>query len=878
MENYFINLLQNNPKELDDFAKEIKTSKQADLFEDEIFNNYDWDNFALDLDNFSIPVCDKLAQRLRILNHDEIGSWTFSFNTLLLPVSNKLIHIQALGKKIVKDLSVNGFLNMRDYDNYILSNKYILSKEEEIVETLNSYISTISSKFSQPALVKQMRANVESLIEQFNFLSEYNSLSILTDMALSQDSDAFAEQGIDADAAYIESKRLLAEGKVKQGIALLEKIVGYRDAKELISQYSTIYTFHNALEIGGQTYLRKKISDSRYYIYKLDENKIPCANPLISNLNELIGSYAEYLYYISSENELACYNLYKQQFEEMPKTYKNFDIAKMLFSPDKSAIYIPCSDKTSDYIIELNFRNNTITPITSTAKTLCCVNDKYVVYSAMNQIEIPTKKKKAKEYETIESLYIYDIKNNNSIQLDNNKYTQPIKLIDDTLVCASIGEENFDIAICKFRVSSKFYEIEQNVCALANDKKIEKFEQATGKKYVFYKIGRADLYTIVAADISSMLVSENDFIVGDAPEFNKIEIAKYVNQTFLDNDEIYYTTDFPRANSLKYRKISNSVDKVIADNVLKIVGTSCNYVYFINTNYDLCRIYKNGTGLKLIFNNIHEVLNISNSKLYFDAVDDSKITIDDIQQELETIDTDTQNELIEEIIPPAEEIITPTIDDIANEQTAPPVEQKKKEKKPKKEKKKKEKKVVAETAPVVVTVKKDSDIQDFMIKSSNINGTFYCMDLDGNNLRKIAYNIYDADVYKNSSCIDVLTRENQGLVLYRYDTLTGNKTLVMNIADNVVEQEKKKKGCYVATCVFGSYECPEVRTLRRFRDTYLQNNIFGRAFIKVYYKLSPIAVKLFGNTVWFNKFFKNRLNKLVNRLNEKGYKNTEYTD
>ena len=28
-------------------------------------------------------------------------------------------------------------------------------------------------------------------------------------------------------------------------------------------------------------------------------------------------------------------------------------------------------------------------------------------------------------------------------------------------------------------------------------------------------------------------------------------------------------------------------------------------------------------------------------------------------------------------------------------------------------------------------------------------------------------------------------------------------------------------GCYVATCVYGSYDCPQVWTLRRFRDNTL---------------------------------------------------------
>lgn len=85
-------------------------------------------------------------------------------------------------------------------------------------------------------------------------------------------------------------------------------------------------------------------------------------------------------------------------------------------------------------------------------------------------------------------------------------------------------------------------------------------------------------------------------------------------------------------------------------------------------------------------------------------------------------------------------------------------------------------------------------------------------------------------------------------------------------------------GCYVATSVYGSYDCPEVWTLRRFRDDTLAKTTFGRIFIHTYYTISPTIVKLFGETRWFKNLFKNRLNKLVKSLNENGVKNTPYED
>lgn len=95
---------------------------------------------------------------------------------------------------------------------------------------------------------------------------------------------------------------------------------------------------------------------------------------------------------------------------------------------------------------------------------------------------------------------------------------------------------------------------------------------------------------------------------------------------------------------------------------------------------------------------------------------------------------------------------------------------------------------------------------------------------------------------------------------------------------NTSSNQKSSGGCYVATCVYGSYDCPEVWTLRRFRDNTLSKNIFGRMFIKVYYATSPTVVELFGRYKWFHKIWKAPLDKIVRKLQNDGVKNTPYID
>ncbi len=93
-----------------------------------------------------------------------------------------------------------------------------------------------------------------------------------------------------------------------------------------------------------------------------------------------------------------------------------------------------------------------------------------------------------------------------------------------------------------------------------------------------------------------------------------------------------------------------------------------------------------------------------------------------------------------------------------------------------------------------------------------------------------------------------------------------------------VHPPKASGGCYVATAVYGSYDCPEVWTLRRFRDYTLAETWYGRAFIRTYYAISPTLVKWFGHTEWFKSIWKPTLDKMVEKLNTNGVDNTPYND
>jgi len=107
-----------------------------------------------------------------------------------------------------------------------------------------------------------------------------------------------------------------------------------------------------------------------------------------------------------------------------------------------------------------------------------------------------------------------------------------------------------------------------------------------------------------------------------------------------------------------------------------------------------------------------------------------------------------------------------------------------------------------------------------------------------------------------------------------------NEETKNDISKRFGEKVLKRKlfGCYIATAVYGSYNCPQVWTLRRYRDFILAKNIFGRIFIHVYYKVSPLLIKLFGENKYFNRFWLCILDRKINNLQKLGISDTPYED
>ena len=169
----------------------------------------------------------------------------------------------------------------------------------------------------------------------------------------------------------------------------------------------------------------------------------------------------------------------------------------------------------------------------------------------------------------------------------------------------------------------------------------------------------------------------------------------------------------------------------------------------------------------------------------------------------------------------------------------------------------------------------------FAQKTINVHGILTTL---GNSIEKYFGNDepYSSIVSEIRKC-DIQTRVDELTKCKKaqYDQTTSDLITKVQEKDpsyTPPELKSAKSGCYVATAVYGSYDCPQVWTLRRYRDDTLAKTWYGRAFIHTYYAISPTLVKWFGNTEWFKNMWKPKLDKMVSNLNNEGVDSTPYED
>lgn len=82
----------------------------------------------------------------------------------------------------------------------------------------------------------------------------------------------------------------------------------------------------------------------------------------------------------------------------------------------------------------------------------------------------------------------------------------------------------------------------------------------------------------------------------------------------------------------------------------------------------------------------------------------------------------------------------------------------------------------------------------------------------------------------------------------------------------LLPEDLKKDGCYIATVAYQNKNAPEVIAFRKYRDNDLSKNSVGRTFIWLYYKISPSIANWLKGKKHINTVIKSILDRIYKHI------------
>lgn len=731
---------------------------------------------------------------------------------------------------------IEQFLDSYDWESFAFDSDFTIDELEEVTENL---------KVTSADDYKTWVACFISTVVPFSKKIEYRSKIYKTII------DEYKKGNLDSYGMY-DAYKLVSSSLITLFDSLKERANKYLDYAK---KYNLPKDEQDALDSELSKINIKKLNDTIFgsieeipeikefndnkekeLVNKLKLNGIDAASQY-ALANSLVseGKYVEALdIFYSLEN-------YKDTIEIIDKINKLFVLSSEIFINEGKIYYLNKDANTSKYELyrtdneKLESKpivNDIGTVITNYANTLYyfttsnyvrainLVDGKQVLKTddSFDSKKYFIRKKSAKAYFVKDGTYENPGKTVCEIDLKTNKIIEILKNVKSV----SLFKSHYVHFVDEEKIDNKTVE-KTFIFDLDN---YEKYEITNSNIFVVEYFNNKVLYTI-----NNPTNYNKKLFIYDFETREKILLERNINgDCKVVNNKIYYfTVDNLDCKYLITIGENGTNRRELSPYVKEVLFASGDWLYFIKAykyNTALCKMKLDGSNIRTIASQIDEFVKIDNGYLYY--IDDDR--------DLHKVRMDGSRNKI--MCYSVKEVLK-----IANNS-------------------------------IIYTAEDQKDIS-----------SIYSIDFGKEGRRKASYNVLESKLYDDNvvyyiNLVTVKSEDTYGNVstskkkyLSRLDTQTYQETKIIEI-----KIPEKSSGCYVASCVYNSYDCPEVWRLRRYRDYYLDSHWWGRLFIKLYYAISPKLVGMFGQKKWFRGPIKNYLDKKLSKLEKQGYSDTPYDD
>ena len=573
-----------------DFTDTFSDIRAAYSYVRVLLESYDWSSRTLH-QSITLAQTDAIVSRYRRIAAEDAYTWLMAFDCTCIPVTKKLQGILAVLDKIASIYSENKVEAVALFNSLQQAAAFVQEKKDSILQQLSLFAKNAQLCNADAATACDMQARIQALQAALQELcipksaEDIESVRRVLDEKNRSLSEQFAEIGIDLELEYRRIGNFLSQKQFKDAVAALARFNGYKNTKTLLRDVNRCYRFDEVLQITGRLLLAK--GGNLYAV----ENGRPAAEPCVRGISQLLGSYADRLFYTDAKMKLCCYDLTEKTTVEFDRK-RTFPESNPVAADDPCALFFTYRTKDGKGPQVLS----KIDPAAFSETVIC--EDTAVIHGIKNNILVYTDSKGATFALRLSDDIRYDICTNR-IELCEIKdsgivYTRNAPTAD-----------NKNLYFYKFTADAKEQTLATNirsVCCIADGK-------------VLYTVGNKLCSALFAADAESRSTTQL------AQSVYKVE--------HTDCNAVYYSIGDIYNRSLFRFDTHKQTCTQLTDSLLKVFGSHCGVLLYLDAESNLCSVLPDGKEANTLFADVREVLMMQNGRLFFTAADDMQTMRDE---------------------------------------------------------------------------------------------------------------------------------------------------------------------------------------------------------------------------------------------------------
>ena len=262
------------------FAMEIDSPDSALIYVETFFKDYNWEAYKQS-PVIEISEIDTVVEKHRVKYGANPISWILDFESKILPFTKKLEGLEELEEIFVSQYNgLNSTSLMPKYHLYERITAKIKENAEKFFTELQKDIEYAERLEADAETVTAMKHRFNSAVELYNdnvfdFDSFKEIPAVMEAVELRNNivSDRLDVEGIDAKATYEKAVKLYNASKNKRNaLRLFEVVRDYADSIEYINKINTFFNFDSKLvKLGDRHFLVKQIAPPVFNVRKPED-------------------------------------------------------------------------------------------------------------------------------------------------------------------------------------------------------------------------------------------------------------------------------------------------------------------------------------------------------------------------------------------------------------------------------------------------------------------------------------------------------------------------------------------------------------------------------------------------------------------------------